>query len=122
MTEYWNDTFAERLEDDYAQDLAILTGRVVITTRITAAELKGLPHTDYVKAFVEYGNPEDGYVVAIVPGKVAPLSTESVARDVRALVEALPDRQFEDALRRQAPARLGGAFSRISAAGRTVGF
>lgn len=122
MTEYWTEAFVERLDDTYAEDVAALTGRVVISTRITAAELQGLPRTDYVEAFVEYGNPEDGYVVAIVPGKVAPLSTESVAREVRALVEALPDRQFEGALRRQAPAQRGGSFSRISVAGRTVGF
>lgn len=122
MTEYWNDTFDERLEDAYAQDLAILTGRVVITTRIAAAELQGLPHTDYVKPFVEYGNPEDGYVVAIVPGDVPPLSTESVAREMWELVAALPNRQFEGVLRRQAPAQHGGAFSRISASGRSVGF
>lgn len=122
MTEYWTETFVERLDDTYAEDVATLTGRVVITTRITAAELQGLPRTDYVEAFVEYGNPEDGYVVAIVPGKVAPLSTESVAREVRGLVEVLPDRQFEGVLRRQAPTRFGGAFSRISASGRAVRF
>lgn len=122
MTDYWNDTFDERLEEAYAEDVTVLTGRVVITTRITAAELQGLPRTDYVKAYVEYGNPDDGYVVAIVPGDQPPLSTMSVADEVRALVEALPDRQFEGVLTRQAPARRGGAFSTITASGRTVRF
>lgn len=122
MTEFWNDTFAERIDDTYAEDVAVLTGRIVITTRITAAELQCLPRTDYVKAYVEYGNPDDGYVVAIVPGAQPPLSTMSVANEVRTLVEALPDRQFEGFLRRQAPARRGGAFSRINASGRSVGW
>lgn len=122
MTEYWNDTFDERLEEAYAQDLAILTGLVDVAGRVTAAELENLPHTHYVKAVVKYGNVDDGFGVAIGPGDVPPLSTESVALEVRMLVEALPGRQFEGALRRQAPARRGGAISRIDAHGRTVRF
>lgn len=122
MTEYWNDTFDERLEDAYARDLAILAGRVDITTRVSAAELEGLPQTSYVEVVTEHGSSEQGFGAAIVPGEQPPLSTESVAREMRELVAALPNHEFEGVLRRQAPARFGGAFSRINAYGRTVRF
>jgi hypothetical protein len=120
MAEYWNETFTERLDDTYSQGTATLTGRVDITTRVTSAELESLPQTEYVKVVVECGSARSGFGVTILPGDEPPLSTMSVADEMRALVDALPNHEFEGVLRRQAPERRGGAFSQISAFGRTV--
>lgn len=121
MTEQRND--AERsLEDAYTQDLAILVGRINVTGRVSAVALENLPPTDYVEVVAEYGHDDVGFGVAILPGEAPPLSTAAVADQVRVLIEALPGHEFEGVLTRQAPARRGGAFSRICALGRTVGY
>lgn len=101
-----------------AQDPATLTGRVDITSYVSAAELENLPQ--YVKAVVEYGNADNGFGVAILPGDEPPLSTMPVAEEVRALIEALGDHDFSGALVRTAAAKHGYARSRICVFGRSV--
>lgn len=122
MTEYWNDTFDERLDETYAEDVATLTGRVDITSYVASAELENLPQTQYVKAVAEYGNSSNGFGVAILPGAVPPLSTMSVATELRVLIEALPNHDFSGALLRTAAAKYGYGRSRINVFERTVRF
>lgn len=102
--------------------MATLTGRIDILPRLTAADMDGLPATSCVKVVVDFGNATEGFGAVIAPGDDPPLSTQSVAREIQELIDALPGHKFEGIMSRQAGARFGGAFSTITASGRTVRF
>lgn len=94
---------------------ATLLGRIMITGRSKAADLN-VPAFQYIKV------ADDGYGAVVISSGEPPLSTESVAREVRALIEALPGHEFKGALIRRASGRFGGARSRIEVSGRDVKF
>lgn len=93
---------------------ATLAGSVVIEPAAGRDDLDRVPVTSYVQV------NRDG--TAIVPTDVPPLSTESVAREVRALIEALPSFEFDGVLVRTAGSKYGSARSRISVTDSIVRF
>lgn len=101
---------------------ATLTGRIDILPRLTPADLDALPAAVCVKVVTEFGNAVEGFGAVITPSGRPPLSTQEVAREIQALIDALPGHEFEGVMSRQAGARFGGAFSTIGALGRTVKF
>jgi hypothetical protein len=84
---------------------ATLTGSITIEPAVEIDDLDRIPETSYVQV------NHDG--MAIVPSGEVPLSTESVAREVRALIEALRGFEFDGVLVRTAASKYGSARSRI---------
>jgi len=84
---------------------ATLTGTITIHPAAGTDDLDRIPETSYVRV------NHDG--TAIVPSGEAPLSTESVAREVRALIEALHGFEFDGILIQTAASKYGSARSRI---------
>lgn len=84
---------------------ATLTGVITIRPGADADDLDRIPETNYVQV------NRDG--TAIVPTDVPPLSTESVAREVRTLIDVLPSFEFNGVLIRTAAPGFGSARSRI---------
>jgi len=86
---------------------ATLGGTIFIEPNITDDEVNLAPQTLYVRLIAT----DDGS--GIIAGDWPPLSTESVAREVRALIEALPGFVFNGFLVRTAASKYGSARSRI---------
>lgn len=93
---------------------ATLAGSIAIEPAAARDDLDRVPETSYVQV------SRDG--TAIVPSDNAPLSTESVAREVRTLIGALRGFEFNGALIRTAAAKYGSGRSRIDVTDSVVRF